>query len=288
MPAEFVTCSIIIASYEKPRDVLGLIGGLRQQIDPMNDEIIVIDDGSSKRNLDLLSECIQKLGLLNLVFIGNPHGGVSRARNTGIEVSNRELLIFVDQDAVAEASYLQRLRTTSQVAEAIQGNYWTQVVTSDLDIQHMTWRKIVSEARIRQNRRGFGVNTRNFAILRDVLIGTCGINPFDPEPSNKHGGEDILLGQKLIDKGVEVVMAPDAIVFHTGDPHSIKGLMRQKFGHGKADAITGVLPPDIFTYGNFVRAVLLPIQGGISPKLAMSLWASYTAGAALGKYIKNH
>lgn len=282
------TCSVIIPSYERPRDVLRLLSSLRIQVKVSQDEIIIVDDGSSQTNLDLLLRGVQNLGLPNIVFISDKHGGVSQARNTGIEASANQLLIFLDQDCFAATNYIEIIRTTAHTAEAIQGNYLTQEIFSDLDRQHMLWRKIVSEAKRSSSPRNFGVNTRSFAIWKTVLLDTCGKNPFVTEPCNNPGGEDIQFGMKLFDMGVVITLADNAVVCHTGDPHDLKGLMKQKFSHGKADALTGVLAPDTFAYGNFARAVLLPIRQGVSFSVAFPLWAAYTSGAAFGLNIINN
>lgn len=72
-----------------------------------NFEIIVVNDGSNKDYLDVQSEYTKKD--TRVVFINNEHGGVSKARNTGIELAKGKYIAFVDADDFIEESYLNLL-----------------------------------------------------------------------------------------------------------------------------------------------------------------------------------
>lgn len=276
------SCSIIVPTYDRPSETIQLLGSLVGQI-RSSDQVLVVDDGSARENWDLLFQRVRLLKVPNIQLLRSKHFGVSGARNIGIDQAKNRLLMFTDSDCLANRDWVSRIKKTAIGMGAVQGNYWSQEVFSRLDGQHMLWRKVVSEARRKKFPASFGVNARNFAIWRSVLIDACGANPFDTTSSTP-GGEDILLGRKLLARGIEVVMVDDAAVLHRGDSSSLTGLMRQKFQHGKVDALSGVLAPDTFGYGNFARAVLLPMRYGVSPSVSMPLWIAYTSGAAFGNY----
>lgn len=285
MVKEKETVSIIIPSFEKPDDVLELLRSLGSQVDVRRDEIIVVDDGSRQVKQLRLKNGIDELTLPNITLLQEGHHGVAQTRNTGIQSASKKLLVFIDQDCIARPHYIDEMTTVAKTAEAIQGNYWTQRINSNLDRQHMEYRRLVSEALRTSSSGNFGVNTRNFAIKRDVLLYICGDKPFKTGSFYLHGAEDKQFGQELRDKGMKIVLAKNAIVEHTGDPGDLRGLMIQKFHHAMADAVRNVLPPDTFSIGNFNRAVINPINNGIDFHLALCLWASFVAGAATGKIL---
>lgn len=70
-----------------------------------NFEIIVIDDGSKDHGASL----VQALTDERIHLVRQPNGGVSRARNRGIELAKGDLVCFLDADDWYEASYLETI-----------------------------------------------------------------------------------------------------------------------------------------------------------------------------------
>ena len=62
-------------------------------MDPSEREIIVVDDGS---NLNMLNDLMPYGD--NIIYVRQKHGGVSTARNTGIQMARGQYLQFVDGD----------------------------------------------------------------------------------------------------------------------------------------------------------------------------------------------
>ena len=61
-------------------------------------EVLAIDDGSTDKTVEIFKNLHGKSQLLSLKLIQNSHGGVSKARNTGIKYSKGRYITFVDSD----------------------------------------------------------------------------------------------------------------------------------------------------------------------------------------------
>lgn len=61
-------------------------------------EVLAIDDGSTDKTVKIFEELQKKNQALALKLIQNSHGGVSKARNTGIKYSKGRYITFVDSD----------------------------------------------------------------------------------------------------------------------------------------------------------------------------------------------
>jgi len=84
--------SVIIPSYNCARYVCEAVDSVLAQTSPA-DEIIVVDDGSTDDTRARLEAYRDRT-----VYIEQPHSGVARARNRGIEDSSGTLIAFLDAD----------------------------------------------------------------------------------------------------------------------------------------------------------------------------------------------
>ena len=71
-------------------------------------EILIIDDGSSLEKQKIYHKLIKELSSTLIKYICKENGGVSSARNFGIEQSMGQYIIFVDSDDVLYANEINR------------------------------------------------------------------------------------------------------------------------------------------------------------------------------------
>ncbi len=120
--SEPVTLSIIVPVYNIEAFLPESLDSLsRIQFDEPY-EIIVIDDGSSDGSLAILRAYEEKFGALRVIT--GPNGGVSRARNAGLDAAKGKYITFVDGDDTVEPEFF---RTAVKEMEAggwdlVQGN----------------------------------------------------------------------------------------------------------------------------------------------------------------------
>lgn len=273
--------SIIVPTYERPQNITTLLQSICSQL-KSDDEVIIVDDGSSPQARDSLLQRVGEIDKSNIKIIFEEHIGRRSARNKGIHKAQHETLLFVDDDCVAAPNWLEEMRKSLTTSDVVQGNFWAQQCRKELDRQHELWRMVASTAKTRDTKNRIGtINARNFGINKKRLIEVCGAEPFNPD-RDASGGGDVLIGIRLFEIGIDVVLNQNAIVYHGGDASSVVGLMRQKYGHGRGDGLMGAYPPDILSYKNFRRAAWLPVLNGVSPRLAIPLWLAYTFGTVSG------
>ena len=89
--------SVIIPVYNRENVIEECIDSVLAQSYP-NFEIIIIDDGSTDLTVNICEKIISKENRIKLIKA--EHGGVSNARNIGINQSRGEFIFFLDSDDI--------------------------------------------------------------------------------------------------------------------------------------------------------------------------------------------
>lgn len=98
--------SIIIPIYNAEKYILKLTETLINQT-YKNIEIILVNDGSTDNSLKICNELEKKDDRIKV--IDKENGGVSSARNKGIEVSNGDYVTFIDADDNIGENYIKKM-----------------------------------------------------------------------------------------------------------------------------------------------------------------------------------
>lgn len=113
--------SVIIPAYNAERTILETITSVQQQTFS-NFEIIVIDDGSKDKTLDILNSIVDE----RLKIFSYQNSGVSAARNHGISHATGDFLSFLDADDLWTADKLElQFAALQQHPEAGVAYSWT-------------------------------------------------------------------------------------------------------------------------------------------------------------------
>jgi len=99
--------SVIIPIYNMEKYIDRVLQSLIYQLDENNDEIIIIDDGSTDSSLKICEK--YKSNYLNIRIEKTKNSGPSSARNYGIKISTGEYIIFIDADDYIEDGYIENL-----------------------------------------------------------------------------------------------------------------------------------------------------------------------------------
>ena len=82
-------------------------------------ELLLINDGSSDGSSELCDELSQKSEKIRVIHKEN--GGVSSARNAGLDIASGDYIVFVDSDDVISNNYLEAFIESSDKADLIIG-----------------------------------------------------------------------------------------------------------------------------------------------------------------------
>lgn len=120
--------SVIVPAYNSEKFVGKCIESIQNNT-YQNIEIIIINDGSKDNTAAVVSEYAKADP--RVVLINKENGGVSKARNTGIDVATGEYIAFIDSDDYISEDFLETLikPCIEQGAESAVSSY--QMVTPD-------------------------------------------------------------------------------------------------------------------------------------------------------------
>lgn len=107
--------SVVIPLYNKEKNIKDTIQSVLNQTNT-EFEIIVVNDGSTDNSLQI----IQQIQDPRVRIIDKPNGGVSSARNKGIEEAKYEWIAFLDADDLWEKEYLEECRKVIIINPKIQ------------------------------------------------------------------------------------------------------------------------------------------------------------------------
>jgi GT2 family glycosyltransferase len=110
-------CSLVIATYERPGQVVQLLKTLADLSDCPAEVIVV--DGSRVKDSEraLLTEIAPETLPFELVYVNSP-AGLTKQRNVGIDLSSRKHVYFLDDDCLPEPGYFRAIRKVFQADEA--------------------------------------------------------------------------------------------------------------------------------------------------------------------------
>lgn len=124
--------SIIIPVYNR-QDLIGeCVGSIRKQ-SHQNFEIILIDDGSTDQTVEICRALAEEDPRIRLMTA--EHGGVSAARNIGLDAAKGEYVFFIDSDDIIHPLLLETLLRAMRANSADIGG------TTVLNILEKHWHK---------------------------------------------------------------------------------------------------------------------------------------------------
>jgi len=260
--------SVIVCSYNGSRTIGETLAHIERLSYP-NFELIVVDDGST----DTTAEIAARFPCVRLISV--PNGGLSRARNIGMEAATGEYLAYIDDDAFPDLDWLAHLAENYRkggyaaaggpnmpppgdgfIAECV-GNAPggpLHVMLTDTEAEH--------------------IPGCNFSVRRESL---AAIGGFDPR--YRIAGDDVDVCWRLLDKGWQIGFSPAAVVWHHRR-NSVKAYWKQQKNYGRAEALLEQKWPEKYNgaghvtwAGRVYGAGPTKLLGGVS-RIYHGVWGS--------------
>jgi glycosyltransferase involved in cell wall biosynthesis len=214
----FSSCSIVICTRDRAPSLARTLKGLASvRVPPgLTAEVIVADNGSHDQTASVV-QTAQVPGMM-LHYLFEPRPGQCYARNAGIEASKGEIIIFLDDDVLPPADWLEAMCApiVSGQADAVAGGIVIapSLVRPWMGPMHRSW--LASTERLASDAPETMVGG-NMAFARAVLER---VPAFDTDlgPGRLGFGDDTLFGQQLKAAGFHLSNAFSSPVEHHFDP----------------------------------------------------------------------
>lgn len=201
--------SIIIAAFNDWGPLDACLRSLSEQTDFHDFEVIVVDDGSEHPAPDSIS----KWGAsYPFSIVRKPHAGIAAARNSGVERSNGDVLVFTDADCRFERGCLSALNST--ISNSLRYGCFQLHLVGDCSTLLGRAEELrliaIQDHAMQEDGRIRYLNTSGFAIRRSHWSIQKGL--FDPAAQR---GEDTLLLASLIRRGELPFFSRNATIVHS-------------------------------------------------------------------------
>ena len=137
--------SVIIPAYNASKTIIKTLTSLTDQtVSPDRWEIIVVDDGSTDDTLAICRSFAALYG--NIQVVHQENGGVSSARNAGIQLAHGRWITFLDSDDYVEKHYVETLITVDPESELVILDTW--LVPENRRIREKDWLRPYFDRRV--------------------------------------------------------------------------------------------------------------------------------------------
>lgn len=252
--------SVVVCAYNEGRRIRGCLESLARCTYP-NLEVLICDDGSKDDTLAIARE--YPFRVLDL-----PHGGLSRARDAGIDAATGEIIAFLDADAECHAEWPFFIALSMERnRDVVGGGGGPNLPFADAPlVEHAVSASPGNPlAVLVGDDRAEHVAGCNSAFRAGPIRQIGGFNP-----AYTSAGDDVDVCWKLLDAGYQIAYSPAAQVTHHRRD-SVKGYLRQQRGYGRAEKMLSGSHAHRFnrlgqaTWSGFIYGGLRPLRRALRP-----------------------
>lgn len=243
--------SVIIPTFNRSEKLVLVLEALnRQSLLPQNFEVLIVDNNSSDNTRNAVATFIKKYPHLNILYLFERQGGLSFARNCGVQQSQSDIITFLDDDAVPHTDLLQTI--LSSYEDTSVGCVGGKIVPSfPKDVKLPNWLTAIFNGYF----SGFDLGTNqvkeltekdsfpygaNISFRKKAIISAGLFNPrLGRCGKNLISGEEVEMCMRIYHMGWKILYNPHAVVKHLISPTRLK---REYFlEHAKGEGSTKTL-----------------------------------------------
>lgn len=115
--------SIIICTYNREKYIKeSVLSILNQKMIDLEYELIIVNNNSTDKTHYICQSILANYPTKKIIYYIEKRQGLSVARNKGIELSNGEIIVFIDDDAMARTGFLQEISSNYQLDQKIHAS----------------------------------------------------------------------------------------------------------------------------------------------------------------------
>lgn len=220
---EYPPVTVLMAAYNEANNIRETFRGLVGQDYPAPVKIIVVDDGSTDRTVEIL----RVLNLPNLEIVKAEHGGKARALNEGLRQVHTEIVVTIDADTFLHPQALKRI-----VARLLSDPNDTAAVAGSVLVKNSR-ENFITRLQEWDYFTGIASAKRQQSLYQGTLVAQGAFSAFRVDAIRKVQGwsavigEDIVLTWAFLNEGWRVGYEATAIGF-TCAPTDFKSFFRQR------------------------------------------------------------
>lgn len=234
--------SILIAAYQEEKAIAGTLECIAAEDYPGEVEVLVLNDGSTDRTVEIARETRSRLtlapGMSIEILSSDVNQGKASTLNRGLAHARHDLIVTIDGDSELRRDSLRRIverlqsdpPNTQAVAGAVLvGNSRENLLTGAQEWDY--FHGIAAVKRMQSMYHGTLVAQGAFSIYRRGALEAVGGFP-------ECVGEDIVITWAMLRKGYRVGYAEDAIIF-TDAPETFRQFaqQRRRWSRGLVEAL---------------------------------------------------
>jgi GT2 family glycosyltransferase len=244
--AEWPRVSVVICAYNAADTIADCLASL-DRLEYPNYEVIVVNDGSKDATGEIAREWWARAGRPAKRVIDVANGGLSRARNIGLEQATGEIVAYTDADVRVDPLWLAYLVQPFLTSDVVGSGGPNVVPGDDPAVAQCVARAPGGPAHVLlDDRIAEHVPGCNMAFRRDALRAIDGFNPI-----YLRAGDDVDVCWRLQARGWKIGFAAAALVWHRHRT-SVKAYWRQQVGYGEGEAWLAINHPDKFVGGDML------------------------------------
>ena len=220
-----IDLSVVIPCKDEEEYVSICLDSLLRQTTPNSQiEIIVVDNGSTDKTLEILMDYSSEIKAFCL-----PNVSISELRNYGVHKSNGEWIAFIDADVEVNANWFTNLAKTLYRLKRAGFDMANIITGSTYSIpKNPTWVERIwfTQLLARDRRNDSYINGGNLIVHRKLFEIIGGFNPAFKT------GEDVKFCQDALIYGAKIVKDKSILVVHHGYPKDVKQFFKRERWHG--------------------------------------------------------